>query len=152
MKLHLQQIPAEGLHVEEAIPSVQLELPPEGMRPVGPLHCSLDLGLSGGGLFATGSFELEMEFDCVGCLTPFRRTIRVDDFAVQMELAGPETVDLTPYLREDTLLALPSHPRCDWEGNSACPGPGSGAPGEPPGSTASPAWGVLDQLNPKQKE
>jgi uncharacterized protein len=152
VKIHIQQIPPEGLHLEEAIPSDQLDLPSEGMRPVGPLLAALDIGLSGGGLFATGLMEIEIEFDCVACLRPFRRTLRVDDLALQMELTGPETVDLTPYLREDTLLALPTHPRCDWEGTTKCPGPGRGASGTTPGPAASPAWDALNQLNLKPKE
>jgi uncharacterized metal-binding protein YceD (DUF177 family) len=35
-------------------------------------------------------------------------------------LAGPETVDLSPFMREDILLNLPAHPRCDREGNRVC--------------------------------
>jgi uncharacterized metal-binding protein YceD (DUF177 family) len=29
-------------------------------------------------------------------------------------------VDLTPFIREDLLLNLPAHPRCDTDGNRVC--------------------------------
>ena len=151
MKIHLHQIPVEGLHVEETVPADRLDLPTEGLRALGPLRVSLDVGLSGGGLFATGRLAIDLEFDCVACLRPFRRTLQIGDVAFQMELTGPESVDLTPYLREDTLLALPTHPRCDWDGQTTCPGPGRGAPDDSTsGASASPVWDALDHLNLKK--
>jgi uncharacterized metal-binding protein YceD (DUF177 family) len=48
--------------------------------------------------------------------------IEVPGFAVHIELHGPETVDLTPLMREDLLLNLPAHPRCDRDGNRVCKG------------------------------
>ena len=46
MKIHLRQIPAEGLHLEgeETCPIPELET--DGIRCVGPLHYKLDLGVS----------------------------------------------------------------------------------------------------------
>ena len=49
-----------------------------------------------------------------------RPEIRVPAFAVHTELPGPETVDFTPFIREDLLLNLPAHPRCDKDGNRVC--------------------------------
>ena len=46
--------------------------------------------------------------------------IRVPAFAVHTELNGPETVDLTPFVREDLLLNLPAHPHCDRDGDRVC--------------------------------
>jgi len=153
MKVHIRQIPPEGLHLEGSVPAAQLDLPSEGMRPAGDLECHLDVGLSGGGLFATGTASIDMEFDCVSCLNPFRRTIHLEGIALQKELTGPETVDLTPELREDTLLAFPTHPRCDWDGKTRCPGAGRGTPGDPsPGGSAPEAWSALDRLKLKTKE
>jgi uncharacterized metal-binding protein YceD (DUF177 family) len=48
------------------------------------------------------------------------RDIQVPAFAVHTELDGPEMVDLTPFIREDLLLNLPAHPRCDTDGNRVC--------------------------------
>jgi uncharacterized metal-binding protein YceD (DUF177 family) len=44
----------------------------------------------------------------------------VPAFATHIELRGPETVDLTPFMREDLLLNLPAHPHCDRDGNRVC--------------------------------
>ncbi len=122
MKIHLRQIPVQGLHVEGEEPGDILELQDEGVRKVGPVHYDLDVGLSEGGLFATGQLSVDLELECVTCLETFPYTIEVNDFALQTELTGAELVDLTPQVREDILLALPPHPHCDWGGGKVCTG------------------------------
>lgn len=65
---------------------------------------------------------------------------------MQVELGGSETVDLTPFIREDILLVLPAHPRCDWDGQKVCEGAGEWkTPAENPEETAD-AWEALDKL------
>jgi uncharacterized metal-binding protein YceD (DUF177 family) len=120
MKIHLKQIPAQGLHLDgdEDCPIHDLEA--EGIRCAGRLHYNIDLGIAGGALWARGSLSQRVELSCVSCLEKFVYEIQVPAFAVHIELDGPETVDLTPLIREDLLLNLPAHPRCDREGNRVC--------------------------------
>ena len=79
-----------------------------GCRCTGPLRYSLDLGISEGALWATGSLAQPVELRCVRCLEPFPFDIEVKAFSIHHELTGPELIDLTPYLREDILLNLPA--------------------------------------------
>jgi len=120
MKVHLKQIPAQGLHLkgEEDCPIQDLES--EGIRCAGPLYYDLDLGVAGRALWANGSLSLPVDLRCVSCLEKFAHEIRVPAFAVHMELPGPETVDLTPSIREEILLNLPAHPHCDRDGARVC--------------------------------
>jgi uncharacterized metal-binding protein YceD (DUF177 family) len=122
MKIHLKQIPAQGLHLDgnEDCPIHDLEA--EGIRCTGQLHYNLDVGIAGGALWARGSLLQPVELSCVSCLEKFVHEIQVLGFAAHMELQGPETVDLTPLMREDLLLNLPAHPRCDRDGNRVCKG------------------------------
>jgi len=120
MKIHLKQVPAQGLHLDgdEDCPIHDLEA--EGIRCAGPLHYNLDVGVAGGALWARGSLSQPAELRCVSCLENFVHDIQVPAFAVHTELPGPEKVDLTPFIREDLLLNLPAHPRCDTDGNLVC--------------------------------
>jgi uncharacterized metal-binding protein YceD (DUF177 family) len=122
MKVHLKQIPTQGLHLEGAEECPIQELESEGIRCAGRLHYALDVGVAGGGLWANGSLSQPVELRCVSCLEKFLHEIRVPAFAVHMELHGPETVDLTPFMREDILLNLPAHPHCDRDGDRVCKG------------------------------
>ena len=51
MKVHLKQIPAEGIHLEGTEEADILELKENQVRPVGPIEYSLDIGVSESGLF-----------------------------------------------------------------------------------------------------
>ncbi len=122
MKVHLNQIPPEGKFYEGEDPASILDIQEPDIRPQSPVHYALDVGLSEGGIFVTGTLQVEIEFICVRCLEKFTRPVEINDFAMQEELSGPETIDLTPFLREDILLAFPAHPHCDWDGQKKCPG------------------------------
>jgi len=144
MKIHLKQVPAQGLHLngDEDCPLHDLE--PDGIRCAGYLQYNIDLGIAGGALWARGSLSQPVELSCVSCLEKFVHEIKVPAFAVHTELHGPETVDLTPFIREDLLLNLPAHPRCDRDGNRICKG-------EKPKSTEEDLkqkldWSALDKL------
>lgn len=120
MKIHLKQIPAEGLRLEgeENCPIPELET--EGIHCSGPLQYNLEAGISSGALWANGSLRQPVELTCVACLEKFVYDITVPAFALHKELSGPENVDLTPFIREDLLLNLPPHPRCDRDGDRVC--------------------------------
>ena len=149
MKVHTNQIPPEGVHLEGAEPPEILEMEDERARAAGDVHYSLDVGLSQGGLFATGWLRLDLSLQCVRCLGLFPYRLKVDDFAVQIELEGRDVVDLTPMIREDILLALPSYPHCDHDADRECQGMSrpDGAEKSVEGKTA--PWEILDKLKPE---
>lgn len=120
MKIHLKQIPAEGLHLEGTEDCSIPELEADGIHCAGPLHYDLEVGLSSGALWANGSLRQPVELTCVSCLEKFVNEITVPAFALHKELHGPEVVDLAPFFREDLLLNLPAHPRCDRDGGRVC--------------------------------
>lgn len=145
MKVHLRQIPqGETLHIEGEESANPLGLEEAGASAASPLSYSLDVGLSDGGLFATGRISVRVHMQCVVCLADIEKDIVVDPFSLQTELTGREQIDLTPFAREDIHLLLPPHPRCDT--GAACP-----AAGAPCTSLHSPekgasAWDALDKL------
>ena len=154
MKIHLKQIPADGLHLEgeESCPIKELET--DEMRCAGPLRYNLDIGISEGALWANGSLEQPVELRCVSCLENFPYDIKVPAFALHTELHGPEKVDLTPLMREDLLLNLPAHPHCDRDGGRTCKTPVAPIPAkaEEPDKAAKLEhdWGALDNLKLKR--
>jgi uncharacterized metal-binding protein YceD (DUF177 family) len=151
MKVHLRQIPEGGtLHLEGEEDPASLGLEEAEAEPIGLLEYSLDVGLSDGGLFATGALAQRVAMTCVSCLETFEREIVIDSFATQIELDGNELVDLTREVREDIHLLLPAHPRCDQGGQKTCPAsfPASARTAPlPMEKAARPAiWEALDQL------
>ena len=122
MKIHLKQIPAEGLHLKGNEDCILSGLETDELRCRGPLQYDLEVGVSADALWANGSLTQPVELRCVSCLEKFNYDITVPAFASHLELTGPESVDLTPPMREDVLLNLPAHPRCDRDGGRTCKG------------------------------
>lgn len=148
MKVHLRQIPDDGLHLdgEEECPIPQLD--PKEARCTGPLRYNLDVGISEGALWGNGELHQPVELHCVRCLEAFPYEITVKDFALHTELTGPEVIDLTPFMREDILLNLPPYPHCDREGGRVCPVPETAVTAEETGAleVRPPDWSALDDL------
>ena len=147
IQVHLHHIPEnDSLHLTGEADSVVLDLEEAGIEAVGPLFYDLQVGLSDGGLFATGTLAQTMRMTCVGCLESFDWPFETQEFAIQKELSGSELVDLTPEVREDIHLLLPMHPRCTLGGNK-CPAqfPQRVVPSSKNSEVRS-VWAALDQL------
>jgi len=152
MKIHLQQIPESGVHLAGQETADILDLDDPVIQPLQDVSYSLFVQVEKNNLLVTGQLSLELELECVRCLRRFHYPLIVPDFLYEPATAGHETVDLTPAIREDILLVLPSHPRCDWDGHSECPGlrieKGTSIESVP---EAPNAWDALDELNLKKR-
>jgi len=148
MKVHLKQIPTQGLHLEGEEDCPIHELESEGIRCAGPVRYDIDLGVASGGLWANGSLSQPVELRCVSCLEKFTYEVRVPAFAVHLELGGPETVDFSPFLREDILLNLPGHPHCDRDCSRICTG--KQVENAQQDTKQKSNWSALDQLKLKR--
>ena len=146
MKIHTLQIPPEGKHIEGEDPKEVLTLEDGLAEPCAPLAYSLDIGLSEGGVFATGTLRTAFKMACVSCLESFERQVILENFACQADLEGREVVDLTDALREDIILALPAHPHCDWSGRNDCKGNPLPAAEVPAAENRREVWNALDRL------
>jgi uncharacterized metal-binding protein YceD (DUF177 family) len=152
MKIHLRQVPEGGVHLEGQETGDVLELNDPAIRPLQSVTYSLFVQLEKSNVLVTGQLSLELELECVSCLRRFHYLLSVPDFVYETAVEGRETIDLTAAIREDILLVLPSHPRCDWDGHSECPGlrieKGTSSESIP---EASNAWDALDELNLKKR-
>ena len=69
-----------------------------------------------------GLLRFSLKCECVRCLARFPTLIELADWSCVLLLEGEEKVkvendcvDLTPFVREDILLAFPRHPLCKPE-------------------------------------
>ena len=160
--IDLTELPAEGRLFEGSLPASVFDLEPGGPRPLSPLHYRLWVERDGDHLTASGELSADFSFECVRCLEPFDDRITLDGYQLEEEVdAKSPSIDLTDRVREDILLALPGHPRCEEASLTprACPAsemfPKVGdIISDLPEETSTPAdsrtiWGALDQLDLK---
>lgn len=164
MKFRLTEIPSDGLPLSGVFERDIFELEAKDLiQPAGNVRYDILVEIDKDNLILSGKLVAPMRLRCVKCLEDFTCTLELDDYLSDFDLAedfeGAETIDLSIPLREDLLLATPTYPRCDQDGDDperVCPRDdaelafesapaneaGDEAPEEPPSQ-----WAALDQLD-----
>ena len=85
-------------------------------------------------ILVQGSLRLTLACECVRCLKAFEHRLKLEEWSCLLPLAGDDRVlinndcvDLTPYVREDIVLAFPQHPLCEPDCRGLSSGPPAGA-------------------------
>lgn len=119
-----------------------------------PLHYELEAQKMEGGVLVQGTLRLTLDCQCARCLKDFTFPLVLENWVCHLPLVGEETakvvndcVDLTPYIRDDIVLAFPQRPLCEPEckglAGLAKAGQSSGIPEADAGSNP---WAELDKL------
>jgi uncharacterized metal-binding protein YceD (DUF177 family) len=118
------------------------------------LHYDLRVEKMERSMLVQGRLDIRLNCECARCLKPFEHRLLLPDWACHLALEGEEAVvisndvvDLTPYIREDIVLALPQHPLCRPECTGLePPKKGSAADAQHESELTSSAWSELNKL------
>lgn len=146
------------LQLKGELPVAELELDTldEVIHVREPLRYDLEVQEMEESFLVQGRLTLNLDCECVRCLKPFEIVIDLSDWVCHLPLEGDDKVsvvndcvDLTPYIREDMVLAFPQHPLCDPDCSGLAktqnkPEKNSGSAGKP--EAASSTWSALDKL------
>lgn len=153
---NLRHLEEKNLELKGALPVAELDIEDfdEVIHPRQPLTYDLEVQQMPDAILVSGKLELPLDCECVRCLKPFKDRIRLDHWVCHLPLAGEgkvqtinDCVDLTPYLREDIVLAFPRHPLCETDcGGLKLPPKFSPPAGEKKSSETASAWAELNKL------
>ena len=149
-------------HLEQRNLSLKGELPPselglenldELVHAEEPLSYDIELQRLDDAVLAQGSLRLRLRCECARCLKSYADELTLPNWTCHLPLKGEEkvevvndSVDLTPFIREDIVLSLPQHPLCEPE-CKGLPSPQKGlATGELEKKVSSSAWAELNKL------
>jgi len=143
---------------ELPVAALDLDLRDEMIRAEKPLRYDLVVQRLDDNLLVRGPLVLPLTCECVRCLKGFELELTLPDWTCLVPLAGEEkvditsdSVDLTPFFREDILLELPQHPLCKPE----CGGLKKPAPERPKPSNLNriepSVWAELSKLKVKKE-
>lgn len=152
MKIHIAQIPDEGLVLEDELPSDLIDCPE--FRPTGPIRYQVEATYRARNLLVRGWLRVEGQGPCVRCLRGLPVCVEVPEFTVLVEKPESECVDLTEHVREDILLALPAYARCELDESQRCPVTGErwgDLVRDQPAFSAD-VWAALDKLGETEKK
>ncbi len=156
--VNLRHLEAHEVRLKGELPLEELDIDPmdEVIRLEQPLRYDLEAQKLEGGLLMQGRLRLVLLCQCVRCLKAFEQTLDLKKWACHLPLEGEEaahvvndSVDLTPFVREDILLAFPQHPLCEPECGGLPKRHFGGArktTGSGRGETSASAWAELNKL------
>jgi uncharacterized protein len=155
LKFNIRHLEKRELSLAGEIPASELgvERLDELIHAERPLEYNLELQKLDNAILVHGSLRLLLRCECARCLKSFPLELSLQNWACHLPLEGEEKVevvndlvDLTPYIREDIVLAFPQHPLCEPE-CSGLPGPQKDlATGELKKKESSSAWAELNKL------
>ena len=155
--INLRHLEHKDLVLKGELPATDLELDQvdELIHAPHPLQYELEAQRIDFNLLVHGALQITLECECSRCLKPFQRELDFPAWAVHLPLEGEEkveivgdSVDLTPHIREDILLAFPQHPLCESEcgGLKNQPAIGVNSNGTDQTNETSSAWAELNKL------
>ena len=124
LMVNLRHLEAHSIHLEGELSVAELDIDTrdQAIQVTQPLQYHLEVEKIEDGLLLQGDLHLVLECKCVRCLKPFKYRLDLEEGAYHVPLQGDDAaplvndcVDLTPFVREDILLAFPQHPLCDRE-------------------------------------
>ena len=154
--LNLDKIESGSLNLigEISLLDLEMETLDELIKPDGPLVYNINVKQNNESLILKGSLKMLLKCECSRCLKIFELQINQKSWNCKISLKGEDsleinhgTVDLTPYLREDTFLAFPQHPLCEsrCEGINQVSNDDENVPLSEPSNKN--IWVELDKLN-----
>ncbi len=122
--INMVRLPEEGERFRGEDPAEVLECEQdEALVSLGPVCYDLMVTpVVGDELLVKGKVHCEVVFRCSRCAQPFAQKVAEDPYVRTYALQDEtESVDLTPDMREATLLAFPAYPVCKSECLGLCP-------------------------------
>ncbi|QSR85059.1 DUF177 domain-containing protein [Methylacidimicrobium sp. B4] len=120
MKIKTASLSAEPLRVQALLQPAILGLDEPAARGKDPISIDLSLFLIDDLVLGRGRVETTVELQCGRCCRWMPWPIRLPDFQVRLRPPLPLWIDLTPFVREDILLALPMVAVCDERAAGGC--------------------------------
>ena len=146
IKFNLRHLDEKNLILKEELSAEELELDSvdELVHISSPVVCDLEIQMMEDAVLVQGTLKVALKCECARCLKPYEHQLELADWACHL------AVDLTPYIREDILLAFPQHPLCDSECRGlTSPRKDLKAGGDLESKSTSSAWAELNKLKLK---
>ena len=121
LKVNLRLLEKESIQLDGDILGSELapDFHDELMRLSHPVEYELTVDRQSESLLVIGSLRTHVDCECSRCLKSFVLPVQLDEFSVLALLEGEDALpvdgdfaDLTPSVREDILLSLPTNPLC----------------------------------------
>lgn len=121
LSVNLRHLESHDIHLkgELSVEELDFDLHDDMLRVEQPLKYDLNVEKLHNSVLVQGRLQLTLDCECVRCLKSFRKKLDLEHWTLHLPLEGEEkvsvdndSIDLTPFVREDMLLEFPQHPLC----------------------------------------
>lgn len=120
MKIFINQVPAEGLYLEEEIGSAELDLDTALIKFRSPLKLVARITRITNALTVDLNINAVIFADCSRCLSEFKWVFDKDARLSYFLDSSDVFIDLTPSIREEIILDYPIKPLCGLNCKGLC--------------------------------
>ncbi len=120
LTLHPGRIYDDPVELHATLPPAVLDLDEPTAKAKGPVQADLTIQRDGESLIVTGQVGTVVSLQCGRCGKWNDRAVDLPHFVQLLEPPLPDTVDLTPLVREDILLDLPAVAVCPPKNGKEC--------------------------------
>ena len=155
LTVNLRHLDEHEIHLKGELPVAELALDihDELIRAEKPLQYDLEVQNLHDSVLAQGWLRLILDCECGRCLQPYEHEVVLADWALHLPLEGEDkvsvendSIDLTPFVREDMLLEFPQHPLCKPDCAGLKKKSGVHKSGDKKENDEPSAWTELDKL------
>ncbi len=157
LTVSLKTLRDRRVHLQGELTAEEMDLPPndELVRLTQSVHFDFEATATGSEILLEGEVWTVADCECARCLKPVQVEVELNPWLAMLPLEGEDavsvlddTVDLTPFLREDILLAFPQHPLCkpECKGLTFVDKSPAKQPEKPTSEGSASAWSALNKL------
>jgi uncharacterized protein len=121
VKIRVNQIPQEGIIIEENISPAALELENEGIKVPGPVRIRAEVSKITSVVTIDLLIELQIFAVCSRCLVDSEINLSKKVKLNYQVSASEQTLDIDPDIREEIILEYPIKPLCKIDCKGLCP-------------------------------
>jgi uncharacterized protein len=121
MKIRIEQIPLEGLRLQEMLEPATLDLDTDMVKFRQPIRIQADVQKVSNDVLVDVGFTTNVSLVCSRCLEEFNMELH-KDFSLNYPVNKTDrTIDLTPDVRQEIVLDYPISPKCRNDCKGLCP-------------------------------
>jgi uncharacterized protein len=121
LSVNLRHLETRNMTLRGELPLAELDLDvcDELIHVTQPVEYDIEIEKLDDAILVQGKLCAELECECVRCLKKFTHALDLENWTLHLPFEGEDavsidndSVDLTPFVREDILLEFPQHPLC----------------------------------------
>lgn len=120
MKIHVNRIPAEGLHEEAAYDPKVLDVERFDLHMEEPIAVSSLITKAENAILVQAQIRCRVRLSCARCLEPFEFPMEMAA-TLSYQVRPGDVVDITEDIRQEIILAYPMIPVCQQACKGLCP-------------------------------